>query len=85
MDLKFYLDIPIEESLKRRLKMENKFNNERYFRDILIPAHSEFVEPTRAYADVIVDVRSKSAEEVYQEVHARIEEELQENPHHESA
>lgn len=74
MDVKIYLDIPIEESLTRRLKMDNKYNKEQYFRDILIPAHREFVEPTKAYADIVLPVSDKTTEEVYAEARARIEE-----------
>lgn len=71
MDIKIYLDMPIEESTKRR--SENKFNlEEEYFRKVLSPMHKEFAEPTKAFADLVIDATNKSKEEVFKIVEKRI-------------
>jgi len=75
-DMSIYLDMPIEASLERRRQDQSKYSDDAYFRDILIPAHQEFVVPTKAYADVVIEVDGKTAEEVYGEARAIIEENL---------
>lgn len=65
MDLKMYLDISITESIRRR--STNKFAiNDDYLHNVLIPMHWEFVEPTKQYADLIIDVSDKTQEEVFE-------------------
>ncbi|MEN9338492.1 MAG: hypothetical protein RI945_217 [Candidatus Parcubacteria bacterium] len=64
MDLKLYLDIPIEESTKRR--SDNKFKlDKEYLEQVLIPMHKEFVEPTKDCADLVLDVSKFNKEEVF--------------------
>lgn len=52
MDKKIYLDMPIEESLKRR----TKFFDKKYFETVLIPMHHQYIEPTKRHADTVIDV-----------------------------
>ncbi len=59
MDLKIYLDMPIEESLKRR----TKFKDEAYFKEVLIPMHKKYIEPTQQYADYVIDTSTTSIPE----------------------
>lgn len=63
MDFKIYLDIPIEESTKRR--SDNKFSpNIDYLNKVLIPMHKKFIEPTKKYADLVIDALTKTPEEI---------------------
>ena len=62
-DLSIYLDMPIEESVHRR--SSNKFDASRdYLESILIPVHRQFVEPTRQFADEIIEVARLGREEL---------------------
>jgi uridine kinase len=71
MDLKIYLEIPIQESIKRR--SFNKFApGEEYFEKVLFPMHAKFVEPTKEYADLIIDVSKKNQAEVYKIVEKKL-------------
>lgn len=73
MARKIYLDIPIEESLRRRTKL----GNERYYKEILIPMHKQFIEPTKQYADVIVDTATSSVEGTFSVVETSLQDWLQ--------
>lgn len=68
MSLKVYLDMPIEETLKRR----TKFTDEKYYQDVLIPMHDQFVKPTKAFADLVIDVSKFGISEVRECVEARL-------------
>ncbi|HVM73886.1 MAG TPA: hypothetical protein VMU13_03370 [Candidatus Paceibacterota bacterium] len=62
-DLSIFLDMPIEESVRRR--SSNKFDaTEEYFQSVLIPAHYRFVAPTKRYANEIVKVALCSKDKV---------------------
>lgn len=61
MARKIYLDISIEESLRRRTKP----GDENYYDKILIPMHKQFIEPTKQYADLIINTAKSSVEETY--------------------
>lgn len=62
-DLKIYLDIPIQASVQRR--STNKFKlSALYFTEVLDPMHREFVEPTREFADAVIDVSDKTTADV---------------------
>lgn len=69
MTLKVYLDIPIAESLKRRKKL---LGDRWYLEHVVIPTHEEFVIPTKAYADVVIDIIGKDTITVEREVEALI-------------
>ncbi len=64
-DYKIYLYIPINESMKRRNKItyhaENKYNQE-----ILVPMHKQHVEPTKEYADLVINVEQNNEQQVEQ-------------------
>jgi|SRR3989344_227162 len=68
MARKIYLDIPIVESLKRR----TKGGSSEYYRDILIPMHKKFIEPTKQYADLVIDVAKSGIDEVHDAVEFNI-------------
>lgn len=64
LDHKVYLDIPIEESVMRR--SANKFLlDQEYFLKVLLPMHRAYVEQTKKYADMVIDVTHKDADEVF--------------------
>ncbi len=64
MDFAIYLDMPIAASTKRR--SENKFNLDPIYAErVLIPMHAKNVEPTRAYADLVIDVSEKTKEDIF--------------------
>lgn len=53
-DHKIFLDIPIEESLKRR--SGNKFTPDRdYVEKVLMPMHEKYVDPSWLHANLILD------------------------------
>ncbi len=68
MARKIYLDIPIEESLKRRTKDGDK----EYVQKILIPMHKQYIEPTKKYADFVVDAARLGIDEVRDAVEASL-------------
>ena len=72
-DLKIYLDIPIDESIKRRDKItyndESKYNTE-----ILIPMHSQYVAPTKLLTTFSIDVIKNNKDEVFNIVHNKLSE-----------
>ncbi len=71
MGLKIYLDIPVTESTKRRSGNKFAFDPD-YFETVLAPMHREFVEPTRQYADICLDVSNKNAAEVFNIIEKKI-------------
>ncbi len=62
-DYKLYFDIPIEDSTKRR-SMNKFILDQEYFSKVLLPMHKKYVEHTKIYTDLIIDVSTKSANEV---------------------
>ena len=71
-DLKVYLDMPIRESLKRR--SSNKWIlSQEYYSEVLYPMHENFVETTRKFADLIIDVGKNSKEEAVEMIERKIE------------
>lgn len=64
MDYKIYLDIPIQESTKRRSANKFALDNE-YFEKVLVPMYKEFVVPTKDFADYMLDVSKLNKEEVF--------------------
>jgi len=67
IDYGIYLDIPIEESIKRR--SANKFKpSAEYIDTVLIPMHNQFIAPTRNYADLVVDTAHTDCDGVLQEI-----------------
>lgn len=67
LNLKIYLDIPIEESTKRR--SVNKFElDTEYYEAVLAPMYEEFVLSTKQYADIILDVTKMTPDEVFTKI-----------------
>lgn len=66
-----FLDMPIEQSLKRRSGNKGAAGKE-YFENVLVPAHHKFVLPTRERADVVLDVSKRSPLEVQHFAEAEI-------------
>ncbi len=63
VDLKIYLDMPIEQSTKRR--SSNKFLLQQdYYNRVLMPMYEKYVLPTKGFADFIVDVSNKKPDEI---------------------
>ncbi len=70
-DMKIYLDISIEQSLKRR--SANKFAPEQaYVEQVLLPMHEQYVAPTKNYADIVIDAGTHSTEAVFDMVAGEI-------------
>ncbi|NCS99456.1 hypothetical protein GW765_00545 [Candidatus Parcubacteria bacterium] len=62
LDHKIFLSVPIEESIKRRSL--GKFIPENdYVETVVIPMHLAHIEPTKQYADLVIDVGENSIEE----------------------
>lgn len=61
---KYYLNIDNKTSIKRREKFVGSF----YDKNILLPMHKKYVEPTKRYADVVLDVSKLDAGEVFEEI-----------------
>ena len=62
LDYSIYLDIHHDQRIKRRTKS----NDTNYVNLVLMPMHQEFVEPTKAFASLVLDVADLSADEVFQ-------------------
>lgn len=66
-DFKIYLNLPIQESIKRRDKSTCS-DDDLYNQIILIPMHEKYVEPTKIYANLQVDVLKNKQNNVYIQV-----------------
>ena len=62
-DTSFYLDVRDEVRNKRRAK-NNYVAQDDYEDKVLIPMHKKYVEPTKEFADYVVDVSDMSVEHV---------------------
>lgn len=63
-DCSVFLDLSNEQRIARRKKFDDMEDSHAYFDAVLIPMHNEFVEPTKQYADLIIDVENVSREDV---------------------
>lgn len=55
-DLKFYVDIPEGEILKRRIqRSKSKKSRKYYYREIMLTEHRKYVVSQKKYADIILD------------------------------
>lgn len=70
MDLKIYIDIAEEEQIRRRME-RNPDIDEAYLREVLIPSTRKNVEPTKEFADLIID-GNKPSERVAKELERMI-------------
>lgn len=60
----FWLDIDHKTRWARRVH----FKNEEYEKKVLIPMHDQYVEPTKQYAEHVIDVSNLNKEEVLEKV-----------------
>ena len=63
LDYRIYLDMPVNESSKRRSHTKDPVNPE-YLEKVLKPMYEKFVLPTRSRADMVIDVVNETAEEI---------------------
>lgn len=61
----YFLDLPHGERVRRRTKQNN---DDFYTENILMPMHKMHVEPTKKFADKIIDISEKDAAQVMAEV-----------------
>jgi len=66
-DYSIFLDIDIEKSLKRRNKVIDHDMTE-YTNKILIPGHKKYVEPTKEYANLVVNIEKIGKREMIETV-----------------
>lgn len=59
-----YLDLPHEVRMERR----TKFLDPEYEKQILVPMHKKYVESTKQYANLVLDVAERSIEEIVSEL-----------------
>lgn len=59
LDYSIFLDLHDEERIKRRTKL----NQQNYVEKVLLPMHKEHVEPTKKFADIVIDVTQHSISE----------------------
>jgi uridine kinase len=64
---RIYLDMPIELSMLRRGTYKAG-SPEAYLREILVPAHKADVAPTRAFADVVIEITDLDQDAVFERV-----------------
>lgn len=64
LDCKIFLDAPHDIRVKRRTKLLTPSYNE----EILAPMHEQYVEPTKQYADYVIDVAPLSKEQLIAKV-----------------
>lgn len=63
IDYSIFLDMPIEKSLKRRDKVIDDDAKE-YNKKILMPGHIKYVESTKKFANLVIDVDKTDKEEM---------------------
>ncbi len=61
---KYYLDVDNETSLKRR----NKFVDPVYDKKVLGPMHKKYVEPTKKFADLVLDANKSDPKAIADEI-----------------
>lgn len=66
-DKSFYFDLDDNTRQARRDKAVSG-EGKKYYEQVLEPMHEQYVEPTRANADVVIDVSRLSAEQVEQKI-----------------
>jgi len=64
LDKSIYLDIEHNKRWARRVHFKNK----KYEKKVIIPMHNEHIEPTKKYADYIIDVSDLGKEQVLEKI-----------------
>lgn len=73
-DFSVFLDLSHEQRIARRKKFNDIEDGQAYFDAVFIPMHEQFVEPTKRYADVIIDVEKISKEDMLEHFVALVQE-----------
>lgn len=75
-DIKFYLDLDEQERNRRRIYSrggkETISGDKGYIENVLNPMHKKYVEPTKNYADFVLNTGSISPEELSIKIHSII-------------
>ncbi|MFA6585548.1 MAG: hypothetical protein WCS86_00075 [Candidatus Paceibacterota bacterium] len=66
LDTSIFLDLEHKIRWKRRLNYSNK--NKEYEEKVIIPMHNQYIEPTKKYAEHIIDVSDLTKEQVLEKV-----------------
>lgn len=66
LDTIIFLDVNHGTRWARRVHLENK--NKEYEEKVIIPMHNQYIEPTKKYADYVIDVSSLNKEQVLEKV-----------------
>lgn len=74
IDFSVFLNLSNEQRIARRKKFNDVEDGQAYFDAVLIPMHNQFVEPTKQYADCIIDVEHISKDDKLKKFTAIIEE-----------
>jgi uridine kinase len=61
---KYYLDLDEKSRLQRRDKIADPV----YDKEIHIPAHNKYVEPTKQFADVVLDASELNEDQMFEEI-----------------
>ena len=61
-----FLDVEHKTRWKRRVHLGNK--NKEYEEKVIIPMHNKYVEPTKKYAEHIIDISKLNKEQVFKKV-----------------
>lgn len=70
-DRSVYLDMDIQQSVQRRSARKLDASLE-YVVSVVVPAHRQYVEPTKQYADVVLDISTHTVDETYALVKAAL-------------
>jgi uridine kinase len=61
---KYYLDL----DQKTRFQRRDKIVDSAYDKEIHIPAHNKYVEPTKEFADIVLDASRLNADQIFEKV-----------------
>ena len=64
LDFRVYL----EASDKTRIKRRTKFKNTEYIKKILLPMHQKYIEPTKKFADLVLNTEKYSVNECIKQI-----------------
>ncbi len=62
----------LEAKDKTRIKRRTKFKNEKYIEKVLLPMHKKYIEPTKKFADLVLDTEKYSITRAAARVKKRI-------------
>ncbi len=68
LDFRVYLDAGDRVRIKRR----TKFKNSKYIQKILLPMHCKYIEPTKKFADLILNTEKYSSRECCKQIIQRL-------------